>query len=126
MGSPSVFVMARSAVARTLSVSVEELFAVTGSTAPGGAATAAVLTRVPVPVGVVGFNVPVIVYVALALVGRVAEVAIALPLPLAAPHDAPEPVATQLHETPVIAAGTVSVIDALVAVDGPALATVTV
>jgi hypothetical protein len=59
--APSVLVMLNSAVARTLSISVAELLAVDGSVVPDGAATVAVLVKVPVPEGVVGFKVPVTV-----------------------------------------------------------------
>ena len=52
-----------------------------------------------------------------------AVVLIEFPEPEAAPQLAPEPVAAQVQVTPVSAAGTESVTNALVAVDGPALAT---
>jgi hypothetical protein len=49
--TPSVFVMTRSAVADSVSVSVAELFPGVGSVTPPGAVTVAVFESVPVAVG---------------------------------------------------------------------------
>lgn len=119
---PSSFVTERSARGVTLSVSVALLFVAFVSVKPAGAPTPAVLTSVLVPAGVVAARVPTTVYVAVAAAGTVADVAIVLPEPETVPHSAP-PVVAQVHVTPVIAAGTVSVIGADEAVDGPAFAT---
>lgn len=53
----------------------------------------------------------------------VAGCEMAFPVPEAAPHVAPAPLGEQVQLTPVIEAGTVSAMVALVAVDGPALET---
>jgi hypothetical protein len=57
--------------------------------------------------------------------GKFAVVLIVLPLPEAAPHVAPPTSEPHVQETPVSAAGTVSVTIAPVAVSGPALLTTT-
>ena len=110
----------------TSSVSVAELLALLLSVKPAGAATEALLTRVPVPLTVEGSSVPVIVYVTDVELGRVAVVDNVLPDPDAAPHAAPAPLGAQVHVTPVMVAGKVSVTNALVAVEGPPLVITTV
>ena len=81
---------------------------------PAGAATVAVLARVPVAVGAM---VPLTVNVAVPPGARV-TVALMLPLPEPRGHVAAGG-AAQVHVTPVTIAGTVSVTVAPVAVDGP-------
>lgn len=117
-------VMRRSAKAATALVDVDVLLPGVGSVAPLAGATTAVLSSGPA--AVVEARVPDTVMVADAPVGSVTGREIPLPVPDAVEHDAPAPVAAQFHVTPVIAAGTVSVTSAPVAVEGPALDTVMV
>jgi len=112
----SVFVMDRSPVGVSVSVSVAELFAEFGSVTDAGAATVAVFASVPVAVAAI---VPVTVNVAVPPGARV-TVALTLPLPDAAGQVDPAD-AEQVHVTAVMVAGTVSATVAPVAVDGPLL-----
>jgi hypothetical protein len=106
--------MARLAAGATDVVTVELLFAATGSVVPVGTATVAVLTIEPV-----ADAVPVTVTVTLlpALAAMFAVRPTALPVPEAAPHAA-VPAATQVHVTDV-RFGTVSAIVAPVTLLGP-------
>lgn len=122
---PSVFVIERSPCGVTLSVSVAELLAVFVSVVPEAATTVAVFTSVLVPTGVDGFNVAVIVYVAVVPEGNV-TVDEMFPIPLAAPHVAPAPAATHVHVAPVSALGNESATGESVALDGPAFETTNV
>ena len=114
--TPSVFVIARSAVGVRVSVSVAELFAGVGSVTPPGTAMAAVFTRFPTAEAL---SVPVTVNVADAPTGRFTK-PLMLPEPLTAGHDAPPEVA-HVHVTPLKATGIVSVTVAEVTADGPEL-----
>ena len=96
-----------------------------GSLVPLGGAMLAVLVSDPVPAAVAGLSVPVMVSFTLVPGRTVTGVEMVLPEPEAAEHAAPAPVAAHVHVTPVMAEGTVSVSNAEVAVDGPALVTVT-
>jgi hypothetical protein len=98
----------------SVSVSAAELLARLGSVTPPGAATVAVLLRLPVAEGVI---VPVRVYVTVPLGGRF-TVWLMLPDPLAA--QLPPPAPRHVQVTPVIVAGTVSATVAPFAALGPA------
>ena len=113
----SVFVIARSAVRTTTSVSVAELFADVGSVDPAGTAMVAVLVTEPVADGE---SVAVTRNVTDVPDGRTTSWSMS-PEPLDV-HVAP-PVPVQLHTEPVSADGSVSTTCAPGAVDGPALAT---
>src|SRR6478735_1766671 len=110
----SVFVIDRSPVGVSVSVSVAELLAGVGSVTEAGAATVAVFAKDPVAVAAI---VPVTTNVVVPPGARV-TVALRLPLPDAAGHVDPAE-AAQVHVTPVTIAGTVSATVAPVAVDGP-------
>lgn len=118
--TPSVLVIATSATAASGSVSVAELFVVTGSVTPEGAAIEAVLASDPVAAAL---TVPVMVNVAVAPTGRFSGVEID-PVPEAA-QVAP-PATAHVHVAPVKAAGNVSVTVAPVTPEGPALVATTV
>ena len=96
-----------------MSTSVAELLAAFVSVTPSGAATAAVLLRVPVALAAI---TSVTVNVAVAPTGRL-TVALIDPVPDAG-HDAPA-LAVQLQVIEVTPVGIVSVTDAPSAVDGP-------
>ena len=115
VATPSVLVIDRSAVGMSVSVSVAELLPGVGSVTPAGAATVAVLTRLPVADALI---VAVTVNVAEAPTGR-STVALMLPLPLAG-QVAP-PVAEHVHVVPVRAAGMMSATVAAVTAEGPVL-----
>jgi hypothetical protein len=119
--TPSVFVIDRSAVGSKVSVSDEVLLAGVGSATPAGAATCAVLTRLPVAVAT---TVAVIVKVALEPTGR-STVVLMFPLPLLAAQD-PPPAGTHVHVAELSVPGIVSVTGAATTADGPALAATTV
>ena len=121
MVTPLVFVIERSALGVSVSVSVALLLAASASTTPPGAEIVAVLTSEPVAVA---STVAVMVYVADAPTGRLTVVARS-PVPFGSPQTAPD-VAAQLQVAPVSAAGSVSATTASVTADGPALATPTV
>ena len=106
-----------------VSVSVALLLAGSVSVAPLPAATVAVFTRSPVASGAI---VPAMVIVSMLPGGRLAPtLPIGLRTALRLPQLAP-PVATQVTVGLVIAAGSSSLRLTSVAVDGPALLTVTV
>src|SRR5437773_177024 len=111
---PSVFVIERSAPGIKVSVSVAELLVGFGSVTPSGAATVAVLTRVPVADVL---TVPVRVYVTVPPTGRF-TVSLMLPDPFAMQLPPPAPTLPPLP--PSAAAGTVSVTVAPFAALGPA------
>lgn len=115
VADPSVLVIDRSAVGFKVSVSVAELFAGVGSVTPPGAATVAVLTRLPVADAEI---VAETVNVAEPPTGRSTE-ALMSPLPLAG--QAAPLLAEHVQVTPVSAAGIVSATVAAVTADGPAL-----
>jgi hypothetical protein len=111
---PSVFVICRSAVGASVSVSGDELFPVLGSVVPVGAAIVAVLSIEPVAVGAM---VATNVYVAIPSTARLAVV-LMLPTPEGAAQV--EPVdATQVHVALINAAGRLSVMTAPETADGP-------
>jgi hypothetical protein len=112
--TPSVFVIDRSAVGASVSVSVDVLFAAVGSVTPPGSATLAVFTRDPVALDEMA---PVTVKVAVPLVSNVTG-ALIDPEPDAGHEDPAE--ATQVHVTLLSEAGMVSVTVAAVTVEGPA------
>jgi len=111
--TPSVFVIARSAVGvMTVLLSVAELFPA-GSFVPAGAVTVAVLVIVPLPVTVavtVNVAVPPLV---------TSTSAFRFPLPLAGQLDPAD--AAQVHVTPESCAGKMSVTVAPTTALGPAL-----
>ena len=118
--APSVLVIDRSAIGPSVLVSVAVLFVVFGSVAPAGAATVAVLTREPEPVGEIDATS---VNVTLPPTGTVTT-ALIDPDPEAG-HVAPE-LGVQVQVAPVNKAGRVSVTVAPAAVDGPAFVTMIV
>src|SRR6266436_4617242 len=111
---PSVFVIERSACGVRVSVSVAELLLGFGSVVPPGAATVAVLLRLPVAEALI---VPVSAYVTLPPTGR-CTVSLMVPVPLAA--QIPPPAPTQVQLTPERASGSVSDTMAPLAARGPA------
>jgi len=117
---PSVLVTARSACGVSVSLSVAVLLALDGSTMPAGAATAAVLVKVPVAPGLI---VALTVKVTVPLASTLIDV-LMLPLPLAGQLEPAEALHVQL--TPVKVAGNVSVTVAPVTAFGPLLVTVIV
>jgi hypothetical protein len=118
---PSVLVTDKSPRGVTSSVSVAELFAGFVSVVPLDAATVAVLISVPMPAGVVATTVAVTVYVTVPPAGINATVAM-LPDPELVPQTPPL-APTHDQVAAVSAAGSVSTIEALVAVEGPLLET---
>ena len=114
---PSVFVTERSPRGVTSSVSVAELFAGFVSVVPLDGETVAVLINVAVPAGVVATTVALMVYVTVPPTGSSATVAM-FPEPELVPHT-PPPAPTQVHVAADNAAGRVSTIEALFAVEGP-------
>jgi hypothetical protein len=117
--TPSVFVIERSAFPASVSVSVAELFAGTGSVTPPGTATVAVFTRLPVADALI---VALTVYVTLPPAGRL-TVLLMLPFPLAG--QVPPPAPAHVHVA-VKDAGNVSATVAPVTLLGPALLAVIV
>ena len=113
---PSVLVIDRSAFGVKESVSVATLLAELVSTAPAGAVIVTELASEPVAVD---DTATITVYVTEPAGDRVAVVDIGI-VPLAAPQ-VPPPPATHVHVPDVVPLGSASVIDALVAVDGPTL-----
>lgn len=126
LSAPSVLVMDKSTVGVTLSMSQAWVGPGVGSVTPTGKTAAAVLVNVPVPAGVPGFRVPVMVNVAMAALGSVTVVAMAFPEPEGAAQLAPTETVAHVHVTPVSAAGTVSFTAPLVTVEGPLFDTETV
>jgi hypothetical protein len=113
--TPLVLVIARSAIAPRVSVSVAESLAGVGSVTPAGGVIEAVLASEPVAAALtVAFNVNVAVEPTARLTS-----ALMFPDPLAG-HVAPA-VTAQVHVAPVSVAGSVSVTVAPVTFDGPAL-----
>lgn len=110
----SVFVIARSAFAASVSVSVALSFVDVGSVTPDGALTVALFDNVPVADAE---TVAVNVYVAVPLDNKLAVVLIE-PVPDVAPHAEPDE-ATHVHVAAVSVAGSVSVIVAPVTAEGP-------
>src|SRR5262245_45110954 len=106
--------MARSASGVSVSLSVALSFEPSGSIVPIGAATVAVLSRVPVALGSM---VPVAVYVAVPVASR-STLSLMSPLALAEQVDPAE--ATHVHVTPLRIAGNVSVTVAAATGSGPA------
>ena len=100
---PSVFVTERSALGAGVSVSVAALFPGTGSGVLARALIVAVLTRLPVAIGL---RVATTVYVRLPPTGSVTDV-LRLPVPLAAGQVAP-PAPAQVQAALVTIAGRVS------------------
>src|SRR5579862_7904305 len=116
-----VFVIARSG-ARMLVVTLEVLFAATGSGTAAGDDTVAVLVTLPTPLAV-----PETVIDTEPPAGSVGMVLVTeLPETFIAPHAAPPAAPAQSAETPVIPAGTLSAKVAPSAASGPALETVMV
>ncbi len=115
VATPSVLVIARSAVGTSVSVSVAELFPGFGSVTPAGAAIVAVLTSVPVAAAE---TVPTTVNVAVPPGGRLT---LAPMFPAPAAGHVPPPAPTHVQVAPIIAAGNVSATVAPTAVLGPAL-----
>lgn len=113
---PSVLEIDRSAVGVKESVSVAALLAELVSTAPAGAVIVTVLDSEPVAVD---DTATITMYVTEPADDKVAVVDIGM-VPLAAPQVPPTP-ATHVHVPDVVPLGSGSVIEALVAVDGPAL-----
>src|SRR2546422_4346659 len=112
--TPSVFVIARSAVGvMTVLLSVAELFPA-GSLTPAGAVMVAVLVIVPEP----AVTVAVAVKVAVPPASRL-TLALRLPLPLAGQLDPAD--AAHVHVTPLSCAGKTSLTVAPVTALGPAL-----
>lgn len=127
MPATRTLVIARSVMGVTSSTSFAVLFVESGSVVPLGVTTPTVLVRLAVPAGVAARSVPVTVSVATEPGFNVTGRDMALPLPLVLEQEDPRPpVVEQVQVTPVIAAGTLSVTVAAVAVDGPALETTTV
>src|SRR5438876_248580 len=110
---PSVLVTARSGRGVRVSVSVAELLAGLGSLIPPGAATEAVLLKLPVAEGLM---VPVKAKVTVAPGGRF-TVWLMFPVPLAA--HVPPPAPPQVQLAPVTVPGRVSITLAPVAALGP-------
>lgn len=110
---PSVLVMARSDVTRTVSVSVAELLPGVGSVTPTGAAMVAVLASEPVAVGLTDAES---VYVAVPPTSRL-TVSLMLPVPDGTQLEPAD--AVQVHAALVSVAGSVSVTAAPVTIDGP-------
>ena len=106
-----------------MSVSVALLLPVAVSVCPAPAVTVAVFTRLPV---VPGPTVPLIVIVSAWPAGRLAFVKLTLLPVVPFVPQLPMPVTAHVATTPVIAAGTTSAMLKPVAVDGPALVTVSV
>ena len=117
--TPSVFVIARSADAAKVSLSVAELLPGVGSVTPPGAATVAVLLSVPVAAALI---VQLAVYVVLPPAGRL-TVSLMLPEPEAVHVPPPAPTHVHVH---VREAGNVSAAVAPVALLGPAFEAVIV
>jgi hypothetical protein len=115
VATPSVFVIARSAWAASVSVSVAELFPANGSVTPAGGATVAVFTTVPVAAVLMVADT---VYVTLPPTGRLTRL-LMLPDPDGAGH-VPPPAPTHVHVA-VNGAGNASATVAPVTLLGPAL-----
>ena len=113
--APSVFVIVRSPVGFSVSLSEAELFVAVGSTRPDGGAIDAVLATLPVALG---STVAVSVYVAVAPEGRV-TVSLIEPEPEDVQVAPPAP--TQVQVAFVSSLDRASVTVAPVAVDGPEL-----
>src|SRR6185369_14442417 len=112
-------VIARSALGLSVSLSVAELLPGVGSVTPAGAATVAVLLKVPVAAAEI---LQLAVYVMLPPLGRF-TVSLMLPLPEAVHVPPPAPTHVQVQ---VSDAGNVSATVAPVALLGPALLAVMV
>ena len=95
------------------------MFVVFVSVVPAAGETEAVFTSVPMPAGVLGFRVAVNVKVADVPEGSV-TVEEMFPVPLGAPHVAPDPVGAHVHVAFVSALGSVSATVRPVTTDGPA------
>ena len=111
---PSVFVIDRSALPLSVSVSVAVLFPGVGSVMPLGIVAVAVFASEPVAFAAM---LAVRVNVTVAPTGRFTD-ALMLPLPLAG-HD-PPPAPTHDHVAPLSALGKVSATVSPVTADGPA------
>jgi hypothetical protein len=112
--APSVFVIATSATADNVSVSVAELLVLVGSVTPDGTATDAVFDNDPVAPALIA---AVSVYVAVPLANKL-TVSLIEPVPEAEQLDPAD--AIHVHVAPVSAAGSVSVTVAPVTAEGPA------
>jgi hypothetical protein len=110
-----VFVISRSATG--VSVLLSPLFALLGSDVPTGGVTVAVLTRLPVALAI---TVPVAVKV---IVPPLATLTVALMSPVPEAGQLEPALALQVHVTPVIVAGKLSITFAPFASLGPAFET---
>ncbi len=118
MVTPSVLVIARSACAVSVSVSVALLLPGLVSVTPAGGVTVAVFDSVPLALPLM---VAASVYVIVLPAGRL-TVSLMLPLPLAVKPEAP-PVPTAVNVSLTIAAGSTSLTVAPITSLGPLLVT---